>query len=111
MQDEIAYKLLKLFQEDPHLSQRKIAAQMGISLGKANYCIKSLINRGFLKAQNFYKSDSKAAYMYILTPRGWDEKKIVTYRFLQRKMDEYEKIHAEIEHLKSETEQLDKLDI
>ena len=61
MQDEIAYKLLKLFQEDPHLSQREIAKQMGISLGKANYCIKSLINKGYIKAKNFYKSDMKGA--------------------------------------------------
>lgn len=106
MQDEIAYKLLKLVQEDPHLSQREIAKQMGISLGKANYCIKSLIDKGYIKAKNFYKSDMKGAYMYILTPRGWDEKARVTYRFLQRKMDEYEEIQEEIERLKSETEHL-----
>ena len=106
MQDEIAYKLLKLVQEDPHLSQREIAKQMGISLGKANYCIKSLIDKGYIKAKNFYKSDTKGAYMYILTPTGWDEKARVTYRFLQRKMDEYEEIQQEIERLKSETEHL-----
>lgn len=108
MQDEIAYKLLKLVHEDPHLTQREIAKQMGISLGKANYCIKSLIDKGFIKAKNFYTSDNKGAYMYILTPRGWDEKARVTYRFLQRKIDEYEEIQAEIERLKSETEELDK---
>ena len=106
MQDEIAYKLLKLVEEDPHLSQREIAKQMGISLGKANYCIKSLIDKGYIKAKNFYKSDTKGAYMYILTPRGWDEKARVTYRFLRRKMDEYEEIQELIERLKSETEQL-----
>ena len=81
MQDEIAYKLLKIIENEPQLSQREIAARMGISLGKANYCLKSLIEKGFIKARNFYNSNHKVAYVYMLTPSGLEEKASVTYRF------------------------------
>lgn len=106
MQDEIAYKLLKIVEEDPNLSQREIARQMGISLGKTNYCLKSLIDKGFIKARNFYKNPNKSAYIYKLTPRGLEEKARVTYRFLQSKMREFEEIKAEIEMLRNETANL-----
>ncbi|MCG6936455.1 MAG: MarR family EPS-associated transcriptional regulator [Proteobacteria bacterium] len=106
MQDETAYKLLKIVENNPHLSQREIARQMGISLGKANYCLKSLIDRGFIKARNFYQSPNKGAYIYKLTPHGLEEKARVTYRFLQSKMQEFEDIKAEIEELQSETAHL-----
>jgi len=103
LQDEITYKLLKTIQNDPHLSQREIAQKMGVSLGKTNYCLKSLLDKGFIKIRNFYKNKKKKAYIYILTPNGIEEKAQVTYRFLQRKINEYENIKAEIESLKSET--------
>lgn len=103
MQDEIAYKLLKLIEAEPHLSQRDIAQKMGVSLGKTNYCLKALIDKGFVKLQNFYKNNKKSAYIYFLTPKGIEEKAAVTYRFLQRKIDEYEKIKVEITNLQNET--------
>lgn len=103
MKDEIAYKLLKLIEAEPHLSQREIAQKMGVSLGKTNYCLKALVDKGFIKLQNFYKNKKKSAYIYFLTPQGIEEKTAVTYRFLQRKIKEYENIKVEIESLKSET--------
>ena len=103
VQDEIAYKLLKIIENEPQLSQREIASRMGISLGKANYCLKSLIEKGFVKARNFYNSNHKVAYVYMLTPSGLEEKASVTYRFLMRKIQEYEEIKVEIENLKAET--------
>lgn len=103
MKDEITYKLLKIIEEEPHLSQREIAQKMGVSLGKANYCLKALIDKGFIKFQNFYSSKKKSAYIYFLTPKGIEEKAEVTYRFLQRKIKEYETIKVEIKSLKDET--------
>ena len=102
LQDEIAYKLLKLIEAEPHLSQRDIAQKMGVSLGKTNYCLKALVDKGFIKFQNFYKNKKKSAYIYFLTPQGIEEKTQVTYRFLQRKINEYENIKVEIESLKVE---------
>ena len=106
MKDEIAYKLLKLIEAEPHLSQREIAQKMGVSLGKTNYCLKALIDKGFIKFQNFYKNEKKSAYIYFLTPRGIEEKAAVTYRFLQRKIKEYENIKVEIESLQVEADEL-----
>lgn len=102
MQDEIAYKLLKLIEAEPHLSQRDIAQRMGVSLGKTNYCLKALVNKGFIKLQSFYNNKKKSSYIYFLTPQGIEEKAAVTYRFLQRKIEEYEDIKVEIESLKNE---------
>lgn len=106
MKDEIAYKLLKLIEAEPHLSQREIAEKMGVSLGKTNYCLKALIDKGFIKLQNFYNNKRKSAYIYLLTPQGIEEKAAVTYRFLQRKINEYESIKKEIESLKVEAADL-----
>jgi len=108
VQDEIAYKLLKIIETEPQLSQREIAARMGVSLGKVNYCLKSLIEKGFIKARNFYNSNHKVGYVYMLTPSGLEEKASVTYRFLMRKIQEYEEIKAEIESLKAETAEINK---
>ena len=102
LKDEITYKLLKIIEAEPHLSQREIAQKMSVSLGKTNYCLKALIDKGFIKLQNFYKNKKKSRYIYFLTPIGIEEKTKVTYRFLQRKMEEYESIKLEIESLKNE---------
>lgn len=102
MKDEIAYKLLKLIEAEPYLSQREIAQKMGVSLGKTNYCLKALVDKGFIKLQNFYNNKKKSAYIYFLTPQGIEEKTAVTYRFLQRKIKEYENIKVEIQSLKNE---------
>ncbi|MDX1251393.1 MAG: MarR family EPS-associated transcriptional regulator [Gammaproteobacteria bacterium] len=100
--DETHYKILKLLQNDPHISQRTLAEALGVSLGKTNYCLKALVNRGLVKARNFRNSSNKAAYAYFLTPKGMEEKAKVTVRFLRRKIDEYESLREEIEHLRRE---------
>lgn len=100
--DEYRYKLLKLLAARPNVSQRELARELGISLGKVNYCLTALINKGWVKAQNFKNSDSKRAYAYLLTPGGIEEKAQVTFSFLRRKMDEYEALRAEIEDLRHE---------
>ena len=106
MDDETAYKLLKLVQADPNISQREIAKELGISLGKANYCLKAVMERGWVKAKNFYRSSNKRGYMYLLTNKGIKEKAQVTFRFLKYKVGEYEALEAEIDQIKKEAEQI-----
>lgn len=84
------------------MTQRELAFELGFSVGKANYVLKALIERGLVKARNFKNSRNKAAYAYYLTPVGMEEKARVTLRFLKRKMEEYEVIRIEIEDLKRE---------
>jgi EPS-associated MarR family transcriptional regulator len=102
--EEVRYRLLKLLEPNPQLSQREVARELGISLGKANYCLKALVDRGWIKAANFKNSKNKAAYMYLLTPRGIEEKTRVTARFLQCKMQEYEALRDEIKQIRVEAE-------
>ena len=101
---EIRYRLFKLLDDDPNLTQRQMAEKMGISLGKFNYCLKKLVQKGFVKINRFTSSDNKAAYMYILTPNGVEQKAKITVNFLKRKMNEYKKIKQEIEELKKDVE-------
>ena len=100
LSDEYRYKILRLLQEDPQMSQRDLSRALGISLGKVNYCLQALIEKGLIKANNFRNNKNKKAYMYLLTPRGMAEKARVTVRFLQHKMSEYESLQREIETLK-----------
>lgn len=102
MQQEINYKLLKLLEDRPNLTQRQMAKEMGISLGKFNYCLKELVKEGFVKVDRFTSSDNKAAYMYLLTPRGIEEKARVTHKFLKRKLIEFDDIKKQIEELRQE---------
>jgi len=106
--DEYRYKILKLVEENPEVSQRQLARELGISLGKTNYCLKALIEKGMLKASNFRNSKNKIAYIYKLTPKGIEEKIAVTGRFLKRKVYEYELLCTEIERLTDEVEASDK---
>ncbi len=99
----MTYRLLKLIEQDPQIGQREIAKKMGVSLGKANYCLKALLDKGLIKVRNFYSKKTKRAYLYCLTPKGIEEKAHVTYRFLQRKIKEYEAIKTEIKNLKRES--------
>lgn len=99
---EIHLKLLRYLEEHPQVSQRELAEHLGVSLGKANYCVKALIDRGLVKARNFKNSANKRAYLYLLTPKGIEEKARISVRFLQYKMDEYEALRAEIEQLRNE---------
>lgn len=100
--DEYRYKIFKLVAAKPEISQRELARELGISLGKTNYCIKALIDKGLLKANNFLNSKKKMAYVYKLTPKGIEEKANVTVRFLRQKMTEYELLKVEIEFLRQE---------
>jgi len=104
LDDKVRYRLLSLLDENPELTQRELADKMGISLGKTNYCLKALINRGLVKVQNFRKSNKKVAYLYKLTPAGVNDKIQVTRRFLARKVQEHAELSNEIERLKSEME-------
>jgi len=97
------YKLLKLLENDPSISQRQLAGALGISLGKANYCLKALIEKGLIKVKNFRNSQNKLGYVYVLTARGLEDKAKVTVRFLKYKINEYEELKREIEQLRNET--------
>ena len=103
--DNTNYGLLKTLENNPSLSQRDLAKHLGISLGKVNFCLNALIEKGCLKVNNFRNSDNKRAYVYLLTPRGVEEKTRMTVSFLQYKMHEYEQLRAEITELKREAEQ------
>ena len=96
------YSLLKTLEENPGLSQRELAKQLGVSLGKVNYCLNKLIEKGSLKINNFRNSQNKMAYAYLLTPQGIELKARMTVQFLKRKMQEYERLRAEIEALQRE---------
>jgi EPS-associated MarR family transcriptional regulator len=87
------------------VSQRYLAEQLGVSVGKINYCLKALIDRGLVKANNFRNSKNKRAYFYVLTPRGISEKSRNAVRFLQRKTAEYEALREEIDRLRREARQ------
>lgn len=100
--DEYKYKILKLVAADSEISQRELAKALGISLGKTNYCLKALIEKGTLKVSNFKNSKNKLAYMYLLTPSGIEEKSAITLRFLKAKINEYEMLSEEINSLKQE---------
>ncbi len=104
LSDEYRYKILNLLEKDPELSQRDLASALGVSLGKVNFCVKALIDKGLLKAKNFRNSKHKSAYMYYLTPTGIEEKARVTVRFLRRKMAEYEQLKVEIEALRRDAD-------
>ena len=100
--DELRLRVLRLLETSPELTQRRLAAELGVSLGGVNYALKALIERGFVKARNFRKSGSKVAYLYVLTPKGVAEKVALATKFLGIKLDEYEVLRQEIETLKGE---------
>jgi EPS-associated MarR family transcriptional regulator len=98
--DEIHLRLLKAIEINPQASQRELAEAMGVSLGKTNYCLRALVEKGWVKARNFRANPRKLAYAYLLTPSGVDAKARLTVNFLKRKVNEYEILRAEIEQLK-----------
>ena len=102
MTTEAHLKILKHIQSNPHISQRQLAQELGVSVGKINYCLQALISQGLVKAGNFKRSDSKLKYLYLLTPTGIEEKTRLTASFLKRKLIEHEKITKEIAQLKSD---------
>lgn len=101
---EYYYRTLKLLQKTPELTQRQIAENLGVSLGKGHYVVKALVDVGCLKIGNFQKSDNKIGYMYVLTAKGIREKARLAKRFLKYKQDEYQRLQKEIRVLKVEVE-------
>src|SRR5258708_20138819 len=100
--DEYRYRILKLLEKNPTASQREIARELGVSLGRVNYCLQALIEKGLIKVNNFRQNESKRAYLYYLTPKGVQEKTKVTVRFLKPKLDEYESLKREVAQLQRE---------
>ena len=100
--DELRLRVLRAIEVNPELSQRQLASALGVSLGGVNYALKALVQRGFVKAGNFRKSDKKIAYLYMLTPKGVAEKTSLATSFLGRKLQEYEVLTREIEALQGE---------
>jgi EPS-associated MarR family transcriptional regulator len=102
IKEEARFQILRLLHENPVLTQREMGERVGVSLGAVNYCLKALVERGFVKASNFSKSPNKLGYAYVLTPAGIAEKTMLTGRFLSRKKAEYEALRAEIDALSRE---------
>ena len=102
MTEDTHYQVLKILEQNPQISQRELAKEIGVSLGKVNYCLKALMKRGLVKASNFKNSSNKIAYFYVLTPIGIEAKAKISIRFLQRKLDDYEALRKEIEELQTE---------
>ena len=98
------FQLLRLIEVNPAIQQREMAKEMGVSLGKANYCLQALVQKGLVKMDNFRRNDNKLAYSYLLTPSGIEEKARLTVRFLKHKIAEYEAIRNEIEELQRDVE-------
>ena len=101
---ETHYKLLRELEANPNISQRELSRSLGMSLGKINYCLKALIEKGLIKAENFRKSNNKLAYAYVLTPQGIHRKAEITLAFLRRKQEEYQQLQAEIEELRADVQ-------
>ncbi len=101
--------MLRRLNETPDVSQRTLAKELGISLGSINFCFQALVDKGWVKMQNFSQSKHKMGYVYLLTPAGIAEKSALTGRFLKRKLEEYDALRAEIEQLKAEMPQIVKV--
>jgi len=106
LSDEYRYKILKRLEANPEISQRELAGDLGISLGRVNYCIQALVEKGLVKANNFRNSKNKKGYAYLLTPRGIEEKARITVEFLKIKIAEHEALTKEISGLQAEAMQV-----
>lgn len=102
LQEDTYFRVLRILEEKPDVTQREIAQKLGISTSGLNYALNALIDKGWVKVHNFSESNNKLGYAYLLTPSGISEKVTLTSRFLQRKLQEYEEMKAEIESLRSE---------
>jgi EPS-associated MarR family transcriptional regulator len=108
LSDEYRYKILKYLEANPEMSQRKLAGELGISLGRVNYCVQALIEKGLVKANNFRNSKNKKGYAYLLTPKGIEDKAKITVQFLKVKLAEHEALTKEIKSLREEAVQVQK---
>ena len=102
LQEDTHFRVLRLLQENPEMSQRELAAAVGVSVGGIHYVLNALIDKGLVKLGNFTAAEDKRRYAYVLTPKGIKEKSVITARFLKRKLAEYEALKEEIETLKCE---------
>jgi EPS-associated MarR family transcriptional regulator len=105
LDETTSYGLLKSLEENLGLSQRDLAKRLGVSLGKVNFCLNALAEKGSIKINNFRNSDNKLAYAYLLTPHGVEQKARMTVQFLRNKLQEYEQLRLEIEVLQREADQ------
>ena len=101
-QEDLQFQVLRRLHEAPDLSQRTLAKELGISLGSINFCFRALVEKGWIKVQNFSQSNHKMGYVYLLTPTGIAQKSWLTARFLKRKLLEYEGLRMEIERLQAD---------
>jgi EPS-associated MarR family transcriptional regulator len=108
LSDEFRYKILKRLEADPEISQRELAGELGISLGRVNYCVQALIEKGLVKAKNFRNSKNKKGYAYLLTPKGIEDKAKITVEFLKVKIAEHEALTKEIKGLREDAVQVQK---
>ncbi len=105
MDHGLRHQLFSILASEPEINQRELSSRLGISLGKTNYCLQALIEKGWVKARNFRNSRNKMAYSYLLTPSGVEEKARLTVRFLRSKLDEYEELKKLIHELQAELDQ------
>ena len=103
---DILLDLLRELESNPECTQRELSQEMGVSLGKVNYCIRKLTEKGLIKITNFKQNQNKIGYVYLLTPKGIDEKARLTISFLKRKITEYEILKKEINELQLESEEM-----
>jgi EPS-associated MarR family transcriptional regulator len=103
-QEDTYFRVLRMLQANPDMTQREIASELGISSSGLNYCLNALINKGLVKVQSFSQSKNKFGYIYVLTPQGIAQKAALTSRFLQRKLTEYEALQSEIASLQAEVD-------
>ena len=104
IQEDTHFRIMRILQENPDLTQRELADKLDMSVGGLNYCLNALIDKGLVKMQNFSRSKNKFGYVYLLTPKGISEKITLTSKFLERKQAEYEALKAEIEYLKAQSD-------
>ncbi|GAU07635.1 MarR family EPS-associated transcriptional regulator [Desulfoplanes formicivorans] len=102
MNDATNYKIYKILEANPEISQRELARKLDVSLGKANYCLKGLVEKGLIKVSRFSNAKNKLVYLYLLTPKGIEHKAKVTLRYLKRRMQEYDELKEEIARLREE---------
>ncbi len=110
IQEDTYFRVMRILQENPDLTQRELAEKLGVSVGGLNYCLKALMDKGWVKMQNFQNSKNKFKYVYLLTPQGIAERVALTSRFLDRKMQEFEALKAEIESLHQDVQLAGKQD-
>ena len=106
MQQDTYFRVMRLLKENPDITQRELADKLGVSVGALNYCLKALIGKGWVKMKNFSASKNKFGYIYVLTPSGLEQKAELTREFLQRKIQEFDALKAEIDSLQFEADQM-----